>query len=147
MSAHIKTWQERLEEHNSTNPALKKKMGQLWDAPDAMRSEIAELRAALAGDDPEHGEPFMYKLPGDYDWHVDFAPLPEGAFRIKALAAAPLPQQAAGDAYAAAEFASWQPASLSYRAFCNGCPYCFWECTSQFKQSTLSWDEVGFDQT
>lgn len=51
----------------------------------------------LAGDDPEPGEPFMYKLPGDYDWHVAFAPLPEGAFRIKALAAAPLPQQAAGD--------------------------------------------------
>lgn len=64
---------------------------------DATDQYIAELRAALAGDEPEHGEPFMYKLPGDYDWHIGFAPLPEGAFRIKALAAAPLPQQAAGD--------------------------------------------------
>lgn len=56
------------------------------------------------------------------------------------LATPPL-QQAAGEAYAAAEFASWQPTSTRYRAFCNGCPYCmFWECTSQFKQPALEQD-------
>lgn len=64
---------------------------------DCQNAEVRDLRAALAGDDPEHGSAYMYKLPGDYDWHVDFAPLPEGAFRIRALAAAPLPQQAADD--------------------------------------------------
>lgn len=95
MSAHIPKWQQRI---NAVDPALRKSTRE--DAKDA---EIAELRAALAGDDPVHGSAYMYKLPGDYDWHVGFAPLPEGAFRIKALAAAPLPQQAAGDEQAAFE--------------------------------------------
>lgn len=69
-----------------------------------LERENEELRAAIAGDDPEHGEPFMYKVPGDYDWHVGFAPLPDGAIRVRQLftaeelAAAPVPQQAAGDA-------------------------------------------------
>lgn len=88
MSAHIKPWRETSEAATITAS---------WDAIRLADAEIAELRAALAGDDPEPGEPFMYKMPSDYDWHIDFAPLPESAFRIKALAAAPLPQQAAGD--------------------------------------------------
>lgn len=93
MSSHIKTWQQRVEEsYSEENDDC------TLTSFNAALYEIAELRAALAGDEPEHGEPFMYKLPGDYDWHVGFSPLPEGAFRIKELAAAPVPQQAAGDA-------------------------------------------------
>lgn len=69
--------------------------------------------------------------------------LPDGEYNLVSVAA-PLPQQAAGEPYAAAEFASWQPASLSYRAFCNGCPYCFWECNGMAKQPILNWGEAGF---
>lgn len=47
MNNEIKTWQERLEKHNSTNHVFKKKRGLLWDAPDAMLAEIAELRAKV----------------------------------------------------------------------------------------------------
>lgn len=48
MSNEIKTWQERLDAHNSTNHIFKKKRGLLWDCSDAMAAEIADLRAALA---------------------------------------------------------------------------------------------------
>lgn len=98
---HIKPWQDRFNEFSDEMRAkgvLYTNQQQADSAASKCKSdEIAELRAALAGYDPEHGSAYMYKLPGDYDWHVDFAPLPEGAFRIKALAAGPLPQQAAGD--------------------------------------------------
>lgn len=51
-----------------------------------VRSCFATARQAPVEQDS--GEPYMFKLPGDHDWQLGFAPLPEGAFRLKLLVGA-----------------------------------------------------------
>jgi len=43
--------------------------------------------------------------------------------------------------YAEAEYNSWEPQSLAYRAFCNGCAYCIHgQCTMQMPEHKLNWE-------
>lgn len=55
-----------------------------WEVWQVARASVAPSQAEI-----EPGEPYMFKLPGDHDWQVAFAPLPEGAFKIRLVGIAP----------------------------------------------------------
>jgi hypothetical protein len=90
MSAHIKHWYQRHAELSSTG------IGALPQIL-ARDAEIAELRAALAAFVPPKAR--GYSVLGSFPYPSHSPPV-----------AAPVPQQAAGDTYADAEYASWEPA-------------------------------------
>jgi len=60
----------------------------------------APAPSAQPGQEPEAGQPYMFKLPGDQDWHVAFAPLPFGAFKVKELEIAGQPTDSSSGAIA-----------------------------------------------